>query len=73
MERSMFNHRRDGLPEIVSVETETFSKERYEDLLREAEEYRMEHRAKVDERPSRHMVRSLIAPLIILAGMIKSH
>ncbi len=69
MERNMFNHSRDGLPEIGSTEMEAFGKERYEDLLREAEEYRLEQRASANKQPSRHNSRSPLVHLLMWLGI----
>ncbi len=69
MEKSMFNHSRDGLPEMGGGEMEAFGKERYEDLLREAEEYRLEQRALAKKQPSRHNGRSPLVHLLMWLGI----
>jgi len=65
MKTSPLNHSRDGLPEIGGGEIQLFGKERYDDLLREAEQYRLEHRALAGKRPTRHIGRSLMTRLLI--------
>ncbi len=69
MKTSMFSHNRDGLPEIGTAEAEAFGKERYEDLLREAEEYRLEQRALAKMQPSRHNSRSPFVHLLMWLGI----
>ncbi len=44
MTRNTLNHRRDGMPRTGNEETNAFAQERYQDLLREAEQYRLEQR-----------------------------
>jgi hypothetical protein len=44
MKRDEFNHRQDGLHTIGGTEMYDFVQERYHNLLREAEQYRLERR-----------------------------
>ena len=44
MARNTLNYRRDGAPALGSEEMYTFAQERYHNLLREAEQYRLAHR-----------------------------
>ncbi len=71
MKRNMFNHSRNGLPEIGCVEIHVFAKERYNDLLREAEQYRLERRLSASQQAARHIARSPIAHLLIWAGILR--
>ena len=44
MKRNTLNYRRDGMPRIGNEEMYAFAEERYRNLLREAEQYRLERR-----------------------------
>ena len=44
MKRNTLNYRRDGMPRIGNEEMYAFAEERYRNLLREAEQHRLERR-----------------------------
>ena len=77
MQRNTFKHRRDGMPAIGICEAHTFGQERYDDLLRQAEQYRLglslehPHTAESNYQSTLQVVESPLARLLIWARILK--
>ncbi len=72
MKPTTFDHSRDGLPDIGGGETHAFARERYEDFLREAEQFRLEHILSAGHHPDRHLGKSLLVHLLVWAGILRT-
>ncbi len=72
MRTNRFNHQRYGRPEIGNAETYAFGRERYEDLLREADEYALEQRAAPAELTAGARCESLLAHLLNWTGLFRT-
>ena len=76
MQRNTFKQRRAGMPAIGICEAHTFGQEHYDDLLRQAEQYRLEcrvSRAQLAAKKQRTMqiVDSPITRVLIWARILK--
>ncbi len=72
MRKNTFNRGRGKLPEIGDGEIQGFGKEHYDDLLQEAEQYRLERRLLAKQQPARQTAKSPIAHLLVWAGILKA-
>ncbi len=69
MKSNMYDYYRAGMPALANEEGYAFGQERYRDLLREAEEYRLALRSEQFTRPASsrltlQMVRQFVAHLL---------
>jgi len=66
MKRNTLNYRRDGMPRIGNEEMYAFAEERYRNLLREAEQHRLERRVS-RPRPSESLQAGSQSPACLLS------